>query len=194
MRIRSALTGLIAVVVLGCGSGAPVPSGSGGTGGETPTLGASVLASPTAGPTSAPTTQGTASPPDPCTLITKDEAGAAVTKPVSDGVHELVGTPDLGEGRTCTFRVAGGGDGSATVMTFPSPGDLYEAYRLQQSQFGAVKDLAGVGDKAFTVGNGECNVVLGETLLKVILFPADHFATDQEPRMIVLCQQAASRL
>jgi hypothetical protein len=86
------------------------------------------------------------------------------------------------------------GEGAAAIRTFANPGDLYEAYKLQESQFGRVKDLAGVGDKAFTVGNGACHVVKGEVLLEVTVHPGDMFKTDPEPRMIVLCALAAGRL
>lgn len=146
----------------------------------------------------APTTSssedsGVESLPDPCTLVTKDEAGTAVAAPASDGVHKLVSNPSLGSGRDCTLRAAVG-EGAAAIRTFANPGDLYEAYKLQESQFGRVKDLAGVGDKAFTVGNGACHVVKGEVLLEVTVHPGDMFKTDPEPRMIVLCALAAGRL
>ena len=196
MRSVSILAGMILVVAMaGCGGSSPAPSVPGVTGGSTPTASASVptsSSSPTSGPSA--TAGGAASLPDPCTLITKEEGATAVTKPVSDGVHELISTPSLGDGRSCTFKVAGGGDGQASTETFPSPGDLYDAYKLQQGQFGPLKNLAGVGDKAFTVGNGECDVVKGAVLLIVKLFPADKFKTDPEPRTIALCKQAAARL
>lgn len=202
MRILGSLAGMVVVAaVAACSSGAPAPSVPGATSGGTPP-GAAGSASPISaspsGPSASPTgpaaTDPTAALPDPCTLITKAEGGVAVTAPVSDGVHEFIGTPSLGSGRSCAFKKAGGGDGEATVETFPSPGDLWDTYKLQQGQFGPLKNLAGAGDKAFTVGNGECDVVKGQVLLIVKLFPADKFKTDPEPRTIVLCKQAAARL
>jgi hypothetical protein len=201
MRILGWLAGTVVMAaVAACSSGAPASSVPGATGGASasspisPGPSGSSLG-PSDSPTgSAATDDPSATLPDPCTLITKAEGGIAVTAPVSDGVQELVGDPALGNGRSCAFKVAGGGDGEATIMTYPSPGDLYDTYKLQQGQFGPVKNLAGVGDKAFTVGNGECDVVKGAVLLIVRVFPADKFKTDPEPRTIALCKEAAARL
>jgi hypothetical protein len=202
MRILGWLTGIVVIAaVAACGSGAPAasvpgaPTGSASASSPTSPGPSGSGPGPSASPTGpAATDDPSATLPDPCTLITKAEGGVAVTAPVSDGVHELIGDPALGSGRSCAFKVAGGGDGEATIMTYPSPGDLYDTYKLQQGQFGAVKNLAGVGDKAFTVGNGECDVVKGVVLLIVKVFPADKFKTDPEPRTIALCKQAAARL
>jgi hypothetical protein len=201
MRILGWLAVMVMIpAVAACSSGAPAPSVPGATSGGTPAgASASSPVSPSPGGPSASSTAPAASDPtsalpDPCTLITKAEGAVAVTAPVSDGVHELVSTPELGTGRNCSFKVAAGGDGEATTMTFPSPGDLWDTYKLGQGLFGPVKNLAGVGDKAFTVGNGECDVVKGAVLLIVKLFPADKFKTDPEPRTIALCKQAVARL
>ena len=206
MRKLGWLAGMVVMAaVAACSSGAPASSVPGATSGGPPT-GSASASSPISpnpggsslGPSDSPTgpaaTDASATLPDPCTLITKAEGGVAVTAPVSDGVPELLSDPALGTGRSCAFKVAGGGDGEATIMTYPNPGALYDAYKLQQQQFGAVKNLAGVGDKAFTVGNGECDVLKGQVLLIVKLFPADKFKTDPEPRTIALCKQAAARL
>ena len=207
MRILGWLAGMVLMaVVAACSSGAPAPAAPGATGGGTPT-GSATASSPTSpspsgsglGPSDIPTGPAatgdpSATLPDPCTLITKSEGGIAVTAPVSDGVPELISEPALGNGRSCRFKAASGGDGEATILTYANPGDLYDAYKLQQGQFGPVKNLAGVADKAFTVGNGECDVVKGAVLLIVKLFPADKFKTDPEPRTIALCKQAAARL
>lgn len=204
MRILSRLAAatVLMAAVAACSSGAPAPSVPAATAGGPPPSSALASGPNSPGPSGsgaspsgpAATDDPSATLPDPCTLITKAEGGVAVTKPVSDGVQELISTPSLGSGRSCAFKVAGGGDGEATTETFPSPGDLWDTYKLQQGQFGPTKNLAGVGDKAFTVGNGECDVVKGAILLIVKLFPADKFKTDPEPRMIVLCKQAAGRL
>jgi len=204
MRILSRLAAatVLMAAVAACSPAAPAPSVPAATAGGTPP-GSAVASGPTspgpsgsgASPTApAATDDPSASLPDPCTLITKAEGAIAVTAAVADGVHELIGDPALGSGRSCAFKVAVGRDGEATTMTFPSPGDLWDTYKLQQGQFGPTKNLGGVGDKAFTVGNGECDVLKGAVLLIVKLFPADKFKTDPEPRMIVLCKQAAARL
>ncbi len=201
MRFVGWLAGTVMIaVVAACSSGAPAPSVQAATGAPPGSATASSPISPgPTGPSTSPTGPAatddpSATLPDPCTLITKAEGAVAVTAPVSDGVHDLVSTPELGSGRNCAFKVTVGRDGEATTMTFPSPGDLWDTYKLGQGQFGPMKNLAGVGDKAFTVGNGECDVLKGAVLLIVKLFPADKFKTDPEPRMIVLCKQAAARL
>lgn len=175
MRQKPALIGMVLAVILsGCGGDGPVPPG--------PEDQVSVTETSSVEPL-----------PDPCTLVTTAEASTAVAAPVSDGVHELVSTPALGSGRSCTMKSAGR-DGAAVISTFANPGDLWEPYKLQESQFGPVKDLAGVGDKAFTVGNGACHVVKGGVLLEVVVQAGDGYKTDPEPRMIVLCTLAAGRL
>jgi hypothetical protein len=176
MRVGSLLVALVAVVGLAaCGSGTDTPPAPPGPGGG------NVV------------TDGSDSLPDPCTLITNDEAAKAITVPVANGVHELVGDPSLGSGRECAFKAASG-EGEARTGVYPNPGDLYDAFKLQEGQFGPVSDLAGVGDKAFTVGNGQCYVVKGTVLLEIVVFPGDKFKTDPEPRMIELCRSAAGRL
>ncbi|MEO8274149.1 MAG: hypothetical protein ABI620_08780 [Chloroflexota bacterium] len=187
MRTIIHLVGLLAIAsIAGCSTGAP-----GSSPGPT-------SVSPTANPTGVVVTPsasvGDPAPvvPDPCTFITQEEASTAVAAPVAGGVNDLVGTPDLGDGRTCAFT--GTGDGQARVEVFANPGELYDTYKLQQSQFGQVTDLAGAGEKAFTVGNYECDVVKGALLMRVVLSPGDKYATDPEPRMIQLCRIASGRL
>jgi hypothetical protein len=105
-----------------------------------------------------------------------------------------VSTPTLGSGRQCEFKNGSGDDGDLLLSTFPNPGELWDAYKLERSQFGPLEVLTGTGDDAFTIGNGECVVLKGDVLMELAMMPADHFATDPEPRMKVLCKQAAARL
>jgi hypothetical protein len=182
--------GLIAIIAItGCSS-----SGPGATTGGGPTA---------AGPTSTATDAAPSAPPsvgvgdpalrDPCTLVTQEEATTAVAAPVAGGMEEQgISTPDLGTGRVCSF--AGVNDGELRVETFADPGDLWDTYKLQQSQFGSVADLVLPDGKAITVGNSECNVVANGTLMRITFSPGDAYATDPEPRLLVLCQVAAARL
>jgi hypothetical protein len=207
------LFGLLALMILGCGSAAP---GSTGQRGPTatpvrPTQAATSSVRTSTAPTAAPsapvataTVVATLAPtasaeesadlPDPCTLVTLDEVAAAVLAPLGAGEPDLVSTPTLGDGRQCWFKNASGDDGDVLVSTFANPGELWDAYKLERSQFGPLKNLAGTGDDAFTIGNGECVVLKGDFLMQMAMTPADRYATDPEPRMIVLCKQAAARL
>jgi hypothetical protein len=126
--------------------------------------------------------------------VTLEEAAAAVLAPMADGIPDLVGTPTLGSGRQCWLKNASGDDGDVIVSTFPSPGEIWDLYKMERSQFGPLKDLAGAGDEAFTIGNGECVVLKGDVLMELTMSPADGYATDPEPRTIALCKQAAGRL
>ncbi len=206
--MKRVLVGLMAALIVGCGPGAPAPTGPSvptGTPAATATASARAVV-PTRGPT-APAATATTSPteepeptdatgslPDPCALVTVAEASAATLVPMADGTHELVSTPTLGSGRQCWLRNTSGDDGDVLVSTFPNPGDLWEAYKTERSQFGSLTDLAGVGDDGFTVGNGECVVLKGDVLMELVMTPGDGYATDPEPRTLVLCGQVAARL
>jgi hypothetical protein len=188
-----AMVPLVAVLALaGCGGG----GGGAPTSGTAPTTGAPTIAPTTGAPTAPAATQGTTTGdlPDPCALITVAEATIAIAGPLAaaPGVEEGVGTPDLGTGRQCTFKASR--EAQAMVTVFPNPGELWDTYKLQQGQFGPIKDLAGAGEKAFTVGNYECNVVQGAVIMVVTLAPGDAYAEDPEPRMVQLCHAAAARL
>jgi hypothetical protein len=197
MRRSGLLVGIVSmVVVAACGAGGPgatsAPGATTGPGASDP----AGSAGPTAGPaeTQPGSTPAGATLPDPCTLITQEEATTAIAGPLAAaaGVEELIGTPDLGSGRECAFNASR--DAQARVTVFPDPGDLWDVYMLQQGQFGSIQELAGVGEKAFTVGNYECNVVQDGVIMVVTLAPGDSYATDPEPRMIDLCKVAAARL
>jgi hypothetical protein len=193
MGLIAAITTAIAVAIAGCGSGPGATTGPGSTAAG-PTSGSTAAASAGAA-TDAPPTAGAGEPVlrDPCTLVTQEEAAAAVAAPVAGGVEEQgIGTPDLGSGRVCSFT--GTGDGELRVETFADPGDLWATYKLQQSQFGNVTDLALPVGKGITVGNSECDIVANGTLMRLTFSPGDKYATDPEPRLHVVCQVAGARL
>ncbi len=187
MRVAT-LVGLVAVVAIaGCG-----PAGPGATTASGPTGGATTAANPTQGAvaTQVAITGAPSALPDPCALVTQEEAAVAVAAPVSAGVNEGVSRPEFGTGATCAF--SGTDEGAASVAVYPNPGEMiYAAYK---GQYGPVPDLPGAGDDAFTVGNAQCVVLKGDVLMEVTLAAGDGYATDPEPRMIDLCLAAAARL
>ena len=85
----------------------------------------------------APSDNPAGSLPDPCTLVTAAEVETAIGAPVGDGISELVSNPTTGEGRSCRIE-ATDGRAEAMVEVWPSPGELYEAYKEQQNGFGQV--------------------------------------------------------
>jgi hypothetical protein len=129
LMIAAALTA-VALSTAACGSD-PEPSPTPSGGGVVPT---SAAAAP-------------ASAPDPCGLVTKEEAAAALGEPVDDGIRTDSG--GLPGQRDCQYFVTG-----SVRMTGLSviPGDqaLWEQFK---SQAGTTRALSGLGDEAFAIDN-----------------------------------------
>ena len=141
---------IVVLLLAGCSGNTPGPGpgpgpGSGGTSTATPTGG---------------------SIPDPCTLVTKEAVAAAVGGAVGDGRSDLISEPVLGEGRECSFRGTNG-RGAFSLTVWPATRDDLALDREQSKGFGGVKDVAGLGDSAFTVGNNELHVFTGAYLVKL---------------------------
>jgi hypothetical protein len=106
---------------------------------------------PTAAVTIAPTATSVAELPDPCVLVTRDEAEAAVGTALADGLSELFSRPDGTTGRTCYYD-AESGAGSLNVHIWIATPQQAAFYKEEQRMFGDVEDVAGVGDSAYRVG------------------------------------------
>lgn len=153
MRVARMLMGAVAIAVLtGCSVDAPAPGGGGGGDGG--------------GAGGGGGTENVESIPDPCTLVTKEEATAAVGAPVSDGQDDLISQPGMPTGRSCSFRAVTGGDGQLTITIWPVSDGLFETYRDYQKGFGDVEEVPGVGDAAFRVGWTGLDVLEGGYLLE----------------------------
>jgi len=129
LTIATALTA-VAMSITACG---PDPASTPGTTGDG------------AGATSAAAAP--ASTPDPCGLVTKEEAAAALGESVDDGIRTDSG--GLPGQRDCQYFVTG-----SLRMTGLSliPGDegLWDRFK---SQAGATRALSGLGDEAYAIEN-----------------------------------------
>jgi hypothetical protein len=105
---------------------------------------------------------------NPCSLVTKDEAEAALGKPVADGER-----PDVAQGLICQFVGSQGNDvwqlqvlvtqsGSAAAMT-----SAFASAKQSVAETNP-EDVSGVGDEAFWIpGANQLNVRQGNTYLIV---------------------------
>src|SRR5215203_1424835 len=95
-------------------------------------------------PTQASTT---ATAPDPCTLVTRAEAAAALGEPVDDGIRTDSG--GLPGQRDCQYFVTGSVRMTGLTVI---PGDkaLWDRFK---SQAGSTRDLSGLGDEAYAIDN-----------------------------------------
>jgi hypothetical protein len=128
-------------------SSEPNETASGGAG--------SSASSSSSGSASGANTGGAADPaatlPDPCTLVTKDEASAAMGGIAAEGSSDLISRPGMPTGRSCSYR-ATSGPGAVQLTIWSVSDELAAAYKEQARGFGDVNDIAGVGDSAYRVG------------------------------------------
>ena len=125
-----------------------------------------------------------ATAPDPCALVTKEEAAAALGEPVDDGIRTDSG--GLPGQRDCQYFVTG-----SVRMTGLSviPGDqtLWDNFK---SQAGATRELSGLGDEAFAIDN----MIYVRTGNLIMLFSA--LSTDGKGNAVVaeLAPKAVARV
>jgi len=153
-----------------CDSDTEEPSSTaGGSGGGAETQ-------PTEATTPLPSEGGTATPGseatislDPCALVTREEAAAALGEPVTEGEPSLVGDIE-----TCTYSPeAGGGIGSVQVAyltrgvsTDEFPGVISEGAEVD------LDPIAQIGDAAFWDGD-QVVVRVGDVALSAIVIPTE---------------------
>ena len=131
MRVKPLIVVLTAAIALvGCGSDKEPSTPSGNGGGDS-------SSSPGGGDTALP---------DPCSLITKDEAATAMGASVQDGVSS-----DGTDGRSCVFSAS---VGSVAVLVY-SDVDFDAIYASNKTVYGEkFSDVSGAGDKAFATPAG----------------------------------------
>jgi hypothetical protein len=147
------------VLLTGCGptqragaAGGAVPSGPAATAGAGADTGSAVR--PVGG----------GSVPDPCALITENDATAAIGKPSGPGVPG--GTADVPQ---CVY-----GDGVLIIVVDNAGKDGYDSNHssLTLGPAGSWQDVSGVGDGAFEVNGGPTALVYfykGTTQVEIIL-------------------------
>lgn len=150
-RLVAPLAGLPVLLLLAaCGSTAaptasPDPS-------QSPTVTVAATGSPAATATAGATaTSPFASIPDPCVLVTKAEAEAAVGAALNDGLSELFSRPDDTSGRSC-FYDAASGPGRLNLNVWQATAEQFASYKEEEKQFGDIHDIGGLGDAAFRTG------------------------------------------
>jgi len=195
------LTGLAVLLLLAaCGSTA-APTGS------TPAtpLGATPTLQPSAGGTTSPNvtpaatgtpaataTSAVGSIPDPCVLITKEEAETAVGTSLTSS-SDLFSKPDGTSGRTCYFDAPSGPGGLNFDIWKTTPAQ-FALYKQEQMQFGDVNDIAGVGDAAYRVGWTSLVVQQGDYALEVGIEMVDYDPDTAQENLKNLVTTAIGRL
>ena len=154
----------------------------------TPVPTAAITATPAATPTSAE-----GSLPDPCVLVTNDEAEAAVGSALTDGSSDLFSRPDGTTGRSCYWD-ATSGPGTLNFDIWNATPEQAAAYKEEQKQFGDVHDIAGLGDSAYRVGFTSLIVMKNNLVLEYGIEMADYDPDTAQANLMTLATTALSRL
>jgi hypothetical protein len=168
-----------ALMVAACGGSTP----GGGTAPTAPSQGTASGPAATSGATAAPAAGGSA--PDPCTLITAQEASTALGTDA--------GTPNSGGGQ-CAYNTA---TGSLTVRAtqYPDGSTAQASYAgTRTAAKGGVpgfQDVTGIGDNAFLTGGGLMEFEKGSTVVTIVLLSSGN---PTSATMTTLGQAAAGRL
>jgi hypothetical protein len=193
MRIAAVLGLVVVAAVAACGPAGPgATTGPGSTTGPAPTGPAATSGVPTEAPVAtagAPTDAPVGALPDPCSLVTQEEASVAFGSSVDAGTKEGIGRPEFGSGEQCTFSA---GEFNVRVGVHPNPGS--EIWGIYKSGFGPnVPALDGTdADEAYTVGDDACVVLKGDVLMEITIHQL--VSPGAEDRLKVLCRLAIARL
>ena len=164
-----------------------------------------VAPSPTQATTPAPTSAATTTPdatlaatptseaalPDPCVLVTKEEAAAATGATLADGLSELFSRPDGTSGRSCYYD---GSDGQLNLNIWQATPEQAAAYKEEQRMYGDVEDVAGVGDSAYRVGWTSLIVQQDNYVLEYGIEMADYDPDTAQANLRTLALTSISRL
>jgi hypothetical protein len=138
-------------------------------------------------------TTATESVPDPCALVTKDAAAAAVGGAVGDPRHDLISTPSLDGGRQCTFETADR-RGVLTLTIFPVTPELFAIDKQEAQMMGGADDVAGLGDAAFTNGYTSLHVLKGQYLLQLSISMVDYDPDESLKHLNALARASLDKL
>lgn len=166
LRLLALLTLSVALLTVAC-SGDDDPEGSSG---DSPTASATATGgSGSSASSTATTTAGSDDEEDgtnPCSLVTKDEAEAALGKPVADGER-----PDVAQGLICQFVGTQGSDVwqlQVLVTQSGSAESMTSAFASAKESVAETnpEDVSGIGDEAFWIpGANQLNIRQGNTYL-----------------------------
>lgn len=166
---------ILAGLLAGCGSG-------GGAGGPGP--------GPESGPPDLPPDLAVA-PPDPCTLVTTEEASAALGVPTKE--CELLGQDEFFA--AARFLTASGNPGSITVDVANGGQAEYDAFRGEAQGATEFADVPGVADAAFfqrPFSSADVTFLKGPFVVTVSVGFANGPPTQEAA--VTLAQQAAARV
>lgn len=179
---RAAAWGMAASLLLaGCSSASPSP------GKTAPVPDGSTTVSPTAGSAAAapePAAAATAA----CSLVTEQEAGAALG--ADPGRGQAVSSHGAS---SCMY---GASPAIVTVNVVPARGKAAYDHVRAQAGAGQLVDIAGVGDAAFGTFSGPAASVQfykGDTFVAVVLFTGRAGASPKD-QVVILAKTAAGRL
>lgn len=131
--------------------------------------------------------------PDPCVLVTKDEAAAAVGNALADGSSELFSRTDGTTGRNCYYDAVSG-PGVLNVNIWRATPEQAALYKQEKMMFGDVEDVAGVGDSAYRVGWNELVVQQGEYVLEYGIEMVNYHPDTAQANLRTLALTSISRL
>jgi hypothetical protein len=139
------------------------------------------------GPGSGPAAGGRGTPPNPCTLVTKDEASAALGVPAADG--ELF----PGSDPECRFRPVGPEFQYLQIEVSKGGRAGYDfSFKIKKDTFPEFAEVAGLGDAAFSIGK-EVTVLKGAHVAVFFLGGVDD-DPDVRARVLALAKAGTARL
>jgi hypothetical protein len=143
--LRVALVGLAACLLAACTSEDATPSAQPGGGSTAAAPATSSPATPTASSSTTAGGETEAGAPKACTLVTRAEAGAVLSRPVGAAQDRL-----LGVFSSCTFVTTDRPLGTVTVQVLQSAAtaSVFDQIITSQSGGKAIEQVPGVGDRA----------------------------------------------
>lgn len=185
-----ALIALAFVALLACNDGAKdgAPAATATSAGPPPT--------PTLPPATTPAAPGSTGEIDPCALVTKDEAAAALGEDVQDGLTTYVGTQIFGavmaELAHCTFATTASDQTIAFDLRMVSPENVREVQNVAGVVCAESEAIDNLGETAcwFDPSHVELRVAKGRSLL--ILMSTR--TSDEGAGLRALAGQAVERL
>ena len=193
---------LMSLGLAACSTSAPpAPTGTTPLAGS-PTVQPSTGATASTNVTPLPTTAGTASPaatatpvsdlPDPCVLVTKDEAETAVGTSL-EGSSDLFSRPDGTTGRSCYYD-APTGPGSLGLNIWKTTPAQFALYKQEQMQFGDIHDIPGIGDEAYRSGWIQLVVLKDDLALEYGIEMVDYDPDTAQENLRTLATTSIGRL
>jgi hypothetical protein len=137
--------------------------------------------------------------PDPCKLVTREEADATIgTKFPAGEIIENEDEQYFGIGRRCTYhppQVYNGPKLDVQIRMNPSD-DVWAAFMADIGQIlGGAEDVPNLGDKAYLFRKDhDCFVIKGRFVMAINLLYGMVTPPDVDERLLALCRTAVARI